>query len=120
MQPDKKDMARLWDILDASRAIIQFIHGKKYEDFLGDRMLRSAVERNLEIIGEAAKSVSPDYCNAHSEIPWKAMITLRNVLAHEYGEIRYDRLWTICTEQLAILVRHLEDCGVENIPEGNW
>ena len=52
MRPDVKDMARLWDMLDAARAAIEFTRGRRYEDLLADRMLRSAVERSLEIIGE--------------------------------------------------------------------
>ena len=61
MRPDVNDMARLWDMLDAARAIMGFIEGKSLESLLSDRMLRNAVERNLEIIGEAARYVSPDF-----------------------------------------------------------
>jgi len=117
MQPDDRDMARLWDMLDAARAAVSFTAGRRYEDLLADRMLRSAVERNLEIVGEAARCVSRSFRDAHPEIPWGPIISLRNVLAHEYGEIRYERLWIICTVQLAALVRHLEDIGVESPPE---
>jgi len=117
MPPDRRDMARLWDMLDAARAIIEFIRGKRYEDLLRERMLRNAVERNLEIIGEAARSVSQGFRDAHPEIQWRAMVSLRNVLAHEYGEIRYERLWTISTEQLPVLVGQLEELGAEGPPE---
>ncbi len=55
MLPDTKDMARLCDMLGAARAIIEFIRGKRYEDLLRERMLRNAVDRNLEIIGEAER-----------------------------------------------------------------
>jgi uncharacterized protein with HEPN domain len=58
MQPDSEDMARLWDMLDAARAAVQFTDKLQFEDFLEDRMVRNAVERNLEIIGEAARCVS--------------------------------------------------------------
>ncbi len=54
MQPDRQDMARLWDMLDAARAAVQFTQNRRFQDFLENRMLRNAVERNLEIIGEAA------------------------------------------------------------------
>ena len=59
MQPDAKNMARLWDMLDAAQAILQFTRGRTFDDLVSDRMLRSAVERNLEIIGEAARRVGP-------------------------------------------------------------
>ena len=80
MQPNKQDMARLWDMLDAARAVIQFTRDKRFEDFIADRMVRTAVERNLEIIGEAARGVSQAFRESHPEIPWKAIIALRNVL----------------------------------------
>lgn len=117
MPPDDKDMARLWDMLDAAQAALQFTQDMRFEDFLKNRMARNAVERNLEIIGEAARCVSPELKEAHPEMPWGAMIGLRNVLAHEYGEILYERLWAICTRQLAGLIRQLEDIGVAGPPE---
>ncbi len=54
MLPDKKNDSNLWDMLDAAEAIKSFISGCSYQDYLKDRMLRGAVERHLEIIGEAA------------------------------------------------------------------
>jgi len=114
MQPESKDMARLWDMLDAARAAMQFTDKMNFEDFLTNRMVRNAVERNLEIIGEAARCVSQTFRESLTEIPWRAMIALRNVLTHEYGEIRYERIWLICKEQLPVLIQQLEDAGVEN------
>jgi uncharacterized protein with HEPN domain len=114
MQPDSEDMAFLWDMLDAAQAAMQFTNGIQFEDFLANRMVRNAVERNLEIIGEAARYVSQTFRESVPEIPWRAMIALRNVLTHEYGEIRYERIWLICKEQLPVLTRQLEDAGVEN------
>ncbi len=117
MQPDRQDMARLWDMLDAARAAVQFTQNRRFQDFLENRMLRNAVERNLEIIGEAARCVSQPFRDSFTDIPWRAIIALRNVLAHEYGEIRYERLWSLCTHQLAVLIQQLEDLGVENPSE---
>lgn len=116
MQPDPKDMARLWDMLDAARAIMQFIQGKRFEELLSDRMLRSAVERNLEIIGEAAGHISINTRNSHPDIPWTSIIGLRNIIPHEYGEVRYEKLWSICENRLPPLIQRLEETGVENPP----
>ncbi len=116
MPPDVKDMGRLWDMLDAARAILEFIQGRRLEDLLSDRILRGAVERNLEIIGEAARHVSKETRKNLPGIPWKAIIGLRNVIAHEYGEIRYERIWGVCTNRLPALVDQLEKTGVENPP----
>ena len=116
MRPDPKDMARLWDMLDAARTAVEFTKGLRFEDFLKDRKTRNAVERNLEIIGEAARCVSLETRENYPDIPWRSLIGLRNVLAHEYGEIRYEILWAIIGEKLAPLIQQLEDMGVDNPP----
>jgi uncharacterized protein with HEPN domain len=116
MRPEDKDMARLWDMLDAARALMQFTQGRQLEDLLADRMLRSAVERNLEIVGEAARHVSSVTREKNPEVPWAAIIGLRNIISHEYGEIRYEKLWDICMNRLPDLIGRLEDLGVDNPP----
>jgi len=55
------DESSLWDMLDAALAIRDFVQGETPHDYLADRMLRGAVERHLEIIGEAARRVSDDF-----------------------------------------------------------
>jgi uncharacterized protein with HEPN domain len=112
MRPDARDVGYLWDMLDAALAISDFVRGKSFRDYQGDRLLRGAVERHLEIIGEAARRVSPAFCEAHQEIPWKLIIGQRNILAHEYGEIRHDRIWNVCIERIPALIRTLESLGI--------
>ena len=116
MPPDPKDMARLWDMLDAAKSATEFIHELHYEDFLRDRKTRNAVERNLEILGEAARRVSPDLRQSLPQIPWKSIIGLRNVLAHEYGEIRHEVLWIVVREKLGPLIQEIIDLGADNPP----
>jgi uncharacterized protein with HEPN domain len=117
MPPDTKDMGRLWDMLDAARTAVEFTKGLRFEDLLKDRKTRNAVERNLEIIGEAARRVSSGTRERHPDIPWRAMIGLRNVLAHEYGEVRYEVLLSIIGSKLPPLIKQLEDMGVDNPPQ---
>lgn len=116
MRPDVKDMARLWDMLDAARAIVEFTAGQRFERYLADRKTRNAVERNLEIIGEAARYVSEDARRRFPEIPWTSVIGLRNIIAHDYGEIQHEKVWGICNERLPELIKQLERSGVENPP----
>ena len=54
MQPEERDAAYLWDMLDAAKAVREFVSSRTYDDYQKDRMLRGAVERHIEIIGEAA------------------------------------------------------------------
>ena len=116
MRPDDKEMSRLWDMLDAARMAVEFTRDLNCEDFLMDRKTRNAVERNLEIIGEAARCLSLETRNAYPDIPWKSIIGLRNIIAHEYGEILYENLWGICMNRLPILITELEAIGVDNPP----
>lgn len=97
MQPEERDLAYLWDMREAARKIARFIAGARYHRFSRDELMQSAVERQLEIIGEAARRVSPQFRQAHPEIPWRNIIGLRNLLIHEYGEVRVDRIWLIIT-----------------------
>ncbi len=104
MPPDDADLAFLWDMLEAGRSIQALVAGMTFEQFEADRRTYRAVERELEIMGEAARQVSADFRAAHPEIAWRSIIGQRNVLAHDYGRIRYDLLWEAVTQDLPALV----------------
>lgn len=108
MQREPNDLACLWDMLDAARAIRDFVAARSFDDYASNRMLRGAVERHIEIIGEAARNVSQRYRDAHPEIPWTKIIAQRHVLAHEYGEIKDDRIWRVATIHIPELITALE------------
>jgi uncharacterized protein with HEPN domain len=108
MPPNDGDAAYLWDTLQAAREVSAFVAGRLWRDFESDMMLRRAIEREIEIIGEAARKVSPEFREAHPEIPWASIIAQRNVLAHEYGEIKLDRIWMVATVRVPQLVGLLE------------
>jgi len=105
MQPAERDAAYLWDMQQAAIWITEFIQEQRYHDFQANKMLQSAVERQLEIIGEAARYVSKEFRVAHPEIPWRSIIGLRNILAHEYGEIKIDRVWAVAEENIPELIQ---------------
>jgi uncharacterized protein with HEPN domain len=104
MPPEGRDPAYLWDILEAARAVQRYTSGHSRADFDADRILQRAVERELEIIGEAAARVSDALKAAHPEVPWKLIVGQRNVLIHDYGDIDYDRLWMVVVEHVPQLV----------------
>lgn len=79
-------------------------------------MMRGAVERHFEIIGEAARHVSEPGKSILTEIPWKSVIGLRNIIAHEYGEIRHEKVWGICKNRLPELIAQLECLDIEHPP----
>jgi uncharacterized protein with HEPN domain len=108
MRPDQRDAAYLWDMLDAARSAIEFTRDKTLADFLGDRMLQYAVERAVEIVGEAANRLSSPFQQAHPEVPWRKIVGQRNVLAHEYGDVDPSMMWDLARLHLPTLIRQLE------------
>lgn len=108
MRPEERDPAHLWDMLDAARAIVEFTKDLALEEFLApeiDREItRLAVERELEILGEAARRVSSRFRKDHPEIPWKDIVGLRNVISHEYDKVNYAEIYRIVHERIPELI----------------
>jgi len=107
MQPDEMDAACLWDMLEAGRAVQRFVASLDREGYLSDEVVQAAVERKIEIIGEAARKVSAPFRQARPEIPWAKIAAQRHVLAHDYGRIEHDRIWEVATVHVPTLVAQL-------------
>jgi uncharacterized protein with HEPN domain len=73
MQPDR-DFAYLWDMLQAARGVVASVQGLSLEGYRVDENLRLAVERRIEILGEAARRVSTAFKEVHPEIPWRPIV----------------------------------------------
>jgi uncharacterized protein with HEPN domain len=108
MLPEDRDVALLWDMREACRTVAEFVAGVKYSRFEQDKLLRSAVERQFLILGEAARQVSDSFREGHPEVPWRGLVGLRNVLAHEYGEVLVERLWLFATQRVPELLAVLD------------
>ncbi len=117
MQPDIRDAGYLWDMLDAARTIREFTVDVSDHAFMRDRKLQLAIERCLEIIGEAARGVSTEYRELTPYIPWRLIIAQRNVIAHEYGEIKQERIWVLVRENIPELIEKLEAIEMPAIPD---
>ncbi|MBN2092245.1 DUF86 domain-containing protein [candidate division KSB1 bacterium] len=108
MRLEKDINAYLWDMLNSAQEICQFTKNVTFNEYMRDRKLQLALERALEIIGKAARHIPEIYQQAHPEIPWRKIIAQRHVVAHEYGELKKDRLWVVITEHIPDLVLQLE------------
>jgi len=106
--PERDDASLLWDMLEAARKVSQFVAGKTFHEYAQDEILQAAVERKLEIIGEAARSVSGDFQRDHPEVPRRGIIGQRHFLAHEYGEVRQEKLWRVATVRVPELIERLD------------
>ena len=107
MPLDDRDKGYLWDIEDACKDILEFIKNTNHQEFSKDKMKRFAVERQLLVIGEAANHLSENCIKSNPNIPWKLIVGLRNIIAHEYGEILVDRIYKIAVEQVAELRKNV-------------
>lgn len=108
MKPDERDLAYLWDMLDAAQRIERLTEGLDYTAFVDDERTSLAVERLLENVGEAARHVSLGLQGLHPEIPWQGTIGMRNVLAHQYGVVDQRKVWQAAREGVAALIPLLE------------
>ena len=103
MKPERRDHAYLWDMLQAADEARALCDGYTFETIEGDRRTLLALERLMELVGEAARRVSDEFQRAHPEIAWRNIIGLRNVLAHDYGRIDHRRLYFAATKDAAAL-----------------
>lgn len=103
-----RDPGSLLDMLLAARDVLDFTRGKTFADYEADRALQSAVERQISIIGEAARRVSETFREAHPEIPWRAIIDQRNIIVHLYDELDQNRIWQLIGRYIPDLVTRLE------------
>ena len=101
MPAPKNDRVYLWDMLTAARAVADFTRGRTLAEYEAELLLRSAVERQIEVIGEAARRVSTEFQDAHPEIARRPIQAQRHVLAHDYGEIKHDRIWRVARDTRA-------------------
>jgi len=70
MPVSKRDLSYIWDMRSAAQEILEFMQGVSQVDFERNNQLRYAVERQLMVIGEAARYVSDEFQEQHPEIPW--------------------------------------------------
>jgi uncharacterized protein with HEPN domain len=90
---------------DEIAAIVQ----RGRDAFDTDVVLRRAVERCLEIIGEASKAMSSDVTDTYPEIPWSDMAKVRDRLSHHYHRIDPSQLWTMATQDVPAVVSLLRE-----------
>ncbi len=104
----KDDTVRLRHMLDAAKETVSFVQGKQRSDLESNRMLVLSLVRLIEVIGEAASQVTTECQQAHPEIPWPLIVSMRNRLIHAYFDIDLDRVWDTVNEDLPPLARELE------------
>src|ERR1700676_2753944 len=99
---------RLRHMLEHAREAHAMISGKSRSELDNDRKLNLSLVRLLEIVGEAASRTTKEDREKHPEIPWPAIVGLRNRLIHGYDLVDFDVLWQVLNDDLPPLISQLE------------
>jgi uncharacterized protein with HEPN domain len=94
------DKAYLQDILANIKILEGFLQGIGRDEFFSDLEKQFASARALEIIGEASAKLSEDFRERQSEVDWRGMKSMRNLLIHEYAYVDADEVWKACQQDL--------------------
>lgn len=93
----------LEDMLMAAQKVQRYVAGMGYDEFRQDERTYDAIIRNLEVIGEAARNVSPEFRQRLPEIEWRSISAFRNILTHEYFAVRDEIVWDIIVNKVPAL-----------------
>ena len=100
----------LYDIARAAKLALGFIADKTFADYSADAMLRSAVERQLEIVGEAlAQLARTDPASASQIGEYQRIIAFRNILIHGYAEIDHRIVWNVLELKLPVALHQASE-----------
>lgn len=95
-------------MVDAISRIFDFVDGKTKDEIQNDSILYYAVVKNIEIIGEAAYMLTPEFKDAHPATPWRIIVGMRHFLVHGYYEVDSEEVWNVVDKDLKPLKEQLE------------
>jgi uncharacterized protein with HEPN domain len=103
-----EDHVLLLDMLDHARRAVEAVQGRVRADLDSDAVLAAALERFIEVLGEAASKVSEPTRDEAPTVPWRGIIGMRNRLVHGYASVDHDIVWDVVTHDLPALLPELE------------
>ncbi len=106
---ERKDIDLVQDIRECISRIASYTQDIGYDEFESDLKTQDAVVRNLEVMGEAVKSLSKELKESYSDIPWKNIAGTRDKLIHDYFGLNIDIVWNIAKEELPDLILKIDD-----------
>lgn len=102
-----RDKESLLDIVEAIKKILAYTKGIRFEEFQIDDEKQDAVLRRILVIGEATKRLSAEFKTRHSQIPWKDIAGMRDIVVHDYNRIDLETIWDVVQNDLPELIQFL-------------
>lgn len=103
-----EDVVRLRHMVDALKSVQRMIAGRDRADLDRDEMLRLALTRAIEVVGEAAGRVTEATRQTATHIPWRQLAGMRNRLIHAYFDVDHDIVWTTAAQDAPILLAQVQ------------
>ena len=104
----RDDRISLLDMLIYAKEAVALSGKTNLNDLVENRVMQLALQKLVEIVGEAANRVSEETQQKHTAIPWPQIIGLRNRLVHGYDDVNLDILWKIIQNDLPPLIEQLK------------
>ena len=103
-----RDPVYVGHMLDMARKAVAKTEGVNRDVYERDENLRLALTHLVQVIGEAARHVSREFCNEHPEIPWQEIVGMRHKVVHDYLGVDEDIVWQVVTTDLPKLIPLVE------------
>ena len=103
-----RDPVYVGHMLDMARKAVAKAAGVTSDKYEADENLRLALTHLVQVIGEAGRHVSREFCDGHPEIPWLEIVGMRHKVVHDYLGVDEDIVWQVVTEDLPPLIASLE------------
>lgn len=108
LDPRERDLVKCEDMRIHAKRASEYLGSRTLDEFLEDDLIQAAVVRCVEVVGEAARLVSDETRERSQSIPWKLIVGMRHVLAHDYGTVMLDKVYEVVTVHLPDLLVQIE------------
>jgi uncharacterized protein with HEPN domain len=105
--PTRSPLLRVHDMLESIREIEKAVADKNFRDFERSWVLRSAIERGIEVISEASRHLGREIKSQHKDVRWKDIAGIGNILRHDYQRVDGQIIWNAVRDDLPALKKAL-------------